>query len=269
MAPLADVPSVSSLPHDLLQLPVPVALTGPTSARHRSKRTARFAGLKVHWARFIKRVGADSPSDSSAVADTLEGNHVRTGHRTGDDADDDDDEVDEIVVDRDWSEDLRSSLNQSSERGHSRSSDSHAQIGASLSRGTTALPDDTHFLSSLHWSFRWEVWPAIVKFFSVRFLDDRTEERFHKEHWFIKKVSLSFYPLQTVHSVASSPWYYGPRFFLSLTGSLALPLSPAQSISLTKCGYGVSVDPFTRPDGADVELAHPCLDFPFTCACCA
>lgn len=190
MARLLDVPSVTSLPYDL-QLPVPIALAGPSgSARPKMKKTARFAGLKVHWTRFTKRIGADSPSDSSAVADSsLESNQLRNGHRAGDDADDN--EVDEIVVDRDWSEDLRSSLNHSSNRGHTRSADSHAQIGTSLGRSTSSVPEESHLLSGLFWSIRWDVWPAIVKIFCVRFLDSRTEQRFQKEHWFIKKVSLS------------------------------------------------------------------------------
>lgn len=185
---LADMSSVSSLPRDLLQLPAPVALVGTT---RRKKKTARFAGLRVHWARFMKQIGADAPSDSSAVADSsLESSLPRTRQRTEEDVDGDG--VDEIVVDRDWSEDLRSSLNHSSERGHTRSADSNAQIGTSLGRGTSALSDDSHILSALYSSLRWEVWPATVKFFCVRFLDDRTEQRFRKEHWFIKKVSLSF-----------------------------------------------------------------------------
>lgn len=201
---LLDLPSVSSLPHDHLQLPVPVALAGPAgSPRRRKKKTARFAVLKVHWARFVKRIGADSPSDSSAVADSsLGSNHPRTGQRTEDEVDDD--EVDEIVVDRDWSEDLKSSLNQSSERGHTRSSDSYAQISTTLDRGTTTLPEDSHFFSILHSSLRWEAWPAIVKFFCVRFLDDRTEQRFHKEHWFIKKVSLILFPSNSAFSCSQS-----------------------------------------------------------------
>lgn len=186
---------------ELSQLPVPVVLAAPLASLRRKKmKTARFAGLKVHWARLVKRVGADFPSDSSAVADSsIESNQAP--QRT--DVDVEVDEVDEIVVDRDWTEDLRNSINQPSERGHTRSSDS-------LGRDPTPTPEDPNFLSMVLWSFRWEAWPAIVKFFCVRFLDDRTEQRFHKEHLFIKKVSLSFLPLHTAPSIAPSRWYCGP-----------------------------------------------------------
>lgn len=202
MSGLLDVPSATTLPRELHQLPVPVALAGPpASSRRRKIKTARFAGLKVHWARFIKRIGADVPSDSSAVADSSFGNNLPR-QRTDDGVQGD--EVDEIVVDRDWTEDLRSSLNQPSERGHTRSSDSHAQIGTSLGRDVTPMPDDGNFLSVLLWSLRWEAWPAIVKFFYVRFLNDRTEQRFYKEHWFIKKVCRSFLPLQIAFSCSQS-----------------------------------------------------------------
>lgn len=208
-APL-DVPSD---PHEFLQLPVPVALAGPPgSSRRRKTKTARFAGIKVHCTRFIKRIGADTPSDSSAVADSsFESNQAHP--RTDDDVDGD--EVDEIVVDRDWTEDLRSSLNQPSERGPTRSLDSQVQIGTSLGRDTIPMPDDSHFFSASLWSLRWKVWPAIVKFFCGRFFDDRTEARFHKEHWFIKKVALSFLPLQIAPPAVPSRWYCGPVSSLS------------------------------------------------------
>ncbi|KAF8555658.1 Tco5, signal transduction HAMP domain histidine kinase [Imleria badia] len=182
---MADLIGVPSPPHEFSQLPVPVALAGTqVSSRRRKTKTARFAGIKAHLMRFIKRVGADSPSDSSAVSDScFESNQTRQQTDDGVEGD----EVDEIVVDRDWTEDLRTSLDQPSERGPTRSSDSIAQIGTSLGRDTFALPDDSYFFSASLWSLRWKAWPAIVKFFYVRFLDDRTEERFHKEHWFIKK----------------------------------------------------------------------------------
>lgn len=192
--------------HVSLHLPAPIALADPhpqDSSRRRKTKAAGFAGIKVQWTRFVKRIGTDSPSDSSAVADSyFESNQTR--RRTEDDV-----EVDEIIVDRDWTEDLRSSLNQLSERSPG-SSDSQPQIGTSLGRDTTAMLDDSHILSASLWAFRWKVWPAIVKFFCVRFLDDKTEERFHKEHWFIKKVFPSLLLLQAVPSAAPSRWYSGP-----------------------------------------------------------
>lgn len=205
---MTDLRDVPPLPRGLSQLPLPVALAGTQGSSNRRKtKSARFAGIRVYWTRFIKRIGTDSPSDSSTAPDTsFESNP--SCRQSEDDVEGD--EVDEIVVDRDWTEDLRSSLNLPSERGPTRSFDSHPQIGTSLGRDATVMPDDTHFFSASLWSLRWRVWPAIVNFFCVRFLDDKTEERFHKEHWFIKKVPFSFFPLQIAPSVVPSLWYCGP-----------------------------------------------------------
>ncbi|KAF9233473.1 Tco5, signal transduction HAMP domain histidine kinase [Melanogaster broomeanus] len=123
-------------------LPLPVALAGTTGSARRTKRKpARIDGIKAHWARFMKRVGTDPPSDSSAVADAS--SQVKQGMED----DVDGDEVDEI---------------------------------------SATIPEDRLFCRLIYW-LRWDVWRAVVKFFCVRFFDDKTEERYHKEHWFIKK----------------------------------------------------------------------------------
>ncbi|KAH7890900.1 Tco5, signal transduction HAMP domain histidine kinase [Phlebopus sp. FC_14] len=186
---MADLPSVHSLPQDLLELPGPVTLAGTASPGRRKKRkTARINYLKLLWARFVKRVGIDPPSDSSATIDSsLDGSQVRP--RT---EDDDSDEVDEIVVDRDWTEDLKSSLNQTSlDRGQqAKSADSHIHAGGtgtSVGHDSTTMPEDHHFLGRFIIYLRWELWPAIDNFFRVRFFDENIEERFHKEHWCMKK----------------------------------------------------------------------------------
>ncbi|KAG9313135.1 Tco5, signal transduction HAMP domain histidine kinase [Chiua virens] len=222
---LRDSPS---LPHDFFHLPVPAPLAGPTaSARRKKKRSTRFAGLKVHWAHFVKRVSADSLSDSSTLPDgSLESHPVRRRTDEAVEAD----QVDQIVVDRDWTEDLASSLNQPSERGHTRSSDS-AQLGSSLGRATTATADDTHILSLIFWSLRWEAWPAIVKFFATRFLDDKTEQRFYKEHWFIKKSLVLWSSLFLVvnwtigaSTIATPITIFDKIWLWGFTPALTLPL---------------------------------------------
>ncbi|KAG6381741.1 hypothetical protein JVT61DRAFT_346 [Boletus reticuloceps] len=84
------------------------------------------------------------------------------------------------------------------------------------------MPDDSHFFSPSLWSLRWKVWPPIVKFFCVRFLDDRTEERFHKEHWFTKKVSPSFQTAPSIVPVSLSCCKLGPRRFFSRQSNYSL-----------------------------------------------
>ncbi|KAH7922614.1 Tco5, signal transduction HAMP domain histidine kinase [Leucogyrophana mollusca] len=185
-----DLPTPLALPPEFLGLPAPATQTAPSSSGRRKKRkTARIDGLRVHWARFIKRVGTESPSASSAIADSsLDSSQLR--QRTEEDVDVD--EVDEIVVDRDWTEDMKSSLDHSEptpERSGDRDSHAHAGNATSTSAGheSYAMPDDARFLRRVLVTLRWELWPAVDKFFRVRFYDKNTEERYRREHWYIKK----------------------------------------------------------------------------------
>ncbi|KIJ21004.1 hypothetical protein PAXINDRAFT_125610 [Paxillus involutus ATCC 200175] len=144
------------------------------------------------------------------------------------------DEVDEIVVDRDWSEDLKTSLNQSSDRSHERSTaDSHLHVatGTSVGHESTTLPDDRRLFGRLIYCLRWEVWPALVKFFRVRFFDDKTEERYHKEHWFIKKSLVLWSAIFLVANwvigactIASPITIFDKTWIYGLTPALTLPL---------------------------------------------
>ncbi|KIJ65498.1 hypothetical protein HYDPIDRAFT_110594 [Hydnomerulius pinastri MD-312] len=234
-AEMGDVPdllSAHSLPQQLLELPVPVALAGTAgSGRRKKRKTARINGLKVHWAQFLKRVGTESPSNSSAIVDSsLDSSQLR--QRTDDDVDAD--EVDEIVVDRDWTEDLKSSLNQSSERGPEKSADSHVHVGGtgtSVGHDSSALPEDSRLFWRLVYWVRWEVWPAVDKFFHVRFYDERTEERFHKEHWFIKKTLVVWSTIFLIanwvigaSTIASPVTLFDKIWLYGITPALTFPL---------------------------------------------
>ncbi|KAG2137584.1 Tco5, signal transduction HAMP domain histidine kinase [Suillus bovinus] len=176
-------------PEDLTGLPLPVAQASTAdSGRQKTKRT-RIRRLRVYWECFMKRMGTESPSLSSALVDSVrDSSQVRIRTEDGTDVD----EVDEIVVDRDWTEDVKNSLDHS-EYAPDNSGDSYtAQVGAragtSVGHESTAFPDDGSFFRQFLVLLRWEVWPVVHNFFHVRFSDEKTEERYQGERWCIRKL---------------------------------------------------------------------------------
>jgi len=173
---------------EFLDLPLPVVQTAIVNSVPRKKR--KMASLRVYLADIWKRVGAESPSTSSVVGDsTLDTNQVRP--RTNDDPDAD--EVDEIVVDRDWTEDMKSSVNHSERPQDKSGCGSHvthipAETVTSLGHESYAIPDDAGLFRQILVFLRWEVWPAVREFFYVEFYDKKEEKQYRRERWFIRKV---------------------------------------------------------------------------------
>ncbi|EGN91820.1 Tco5, signal transduction HAMP domain histidine kinase [Serpula lacrymans var. lacrymans S7.3] len=218
-------------PDGLLELPIPITQSA-VAGRKKKRKIARIDGLKVHWARFKKRVGTDSPSTSSLVLDSsLDSSQPRQRTQGGDDSD----ELDEIVVDRDWSEDMKSSLDQSDEPTPEKSGDSHIPVGTGTSIGheSHSIPDDRRLFRRMLVFLRWFIWPAISKFFVVRFHDERTETRYRREHWFIRKSlgfwSSSYFIVNWILGAASIPTplvLLDKIFFFGIAPVLCLPLLP-------------------------------------------
>ncbi|KAG1737208.1 Tco5, signal transduction HAMP domain histidine kinase [Suillus lakei] len=177
-------------PKGFTGLPLPV--TQPTSTadsgRQKTKK-ARVHGLRVYWECFMKRMGTESPSSSSAFVDSIrDSGQIRLRTEDGTDVD----EVNEIVVDRDWIEDMKNSPDHL-EYDPDNSGDSHmvhvgAGTGTSVDHESTTFPDDGGPFRRFLFLLRWEVWPAVHKFFYVRFNDDKTEERYRGECWCIRKL---------------------------------------------------------------------------------
>ncbi|KAG2345799.1 hypothetical protein BDR05DRAFT_988453 [Suillus weaverae] len=176
-------------PEDFTGLPLPVAQASTADPAHQKTKRACVRGLRVYWEYFMKRMGTESPSTSSALVDsTRNSGQVRLRTEDGTDVD----EVDEIVVDRDWTEDMRNSPDHS-EYATDNSGDSHmahvgAGTGTSIGHESSAFPDDGGFFRQCIVLLRLEVWPAVHKFFHVRFNDVKTEERYQGERWCIKKL---------------------------------------------------------------------------------
>lgn len=95
--------------------------------------------------------------------------------------------MDVVVVDRAWGEDP----------GWSTKGDSNPPLEEARAEdklGTTSTdPDgseaDTNFwATSPVWSFfRWRIWPPILSFFRLRFVDQKFEGHYVKETWFLRK----------------------------------------------------------------------------------
>lgn len=158
---------------DFTGLPLPVTVTQASPADPGCQKTKR----------------ARSPSLSSALVDSIrDSGQVQLRTEAGTDVD----EVDEIVVDRNWTKDMKN-LPDHSENVLDNSGDSymaHVGVGADTSVGheSTAFPDDGSFFRRFLVLLRWEVWPAVHRFFHVRFNDEKTEERYQGERWCMRKV---------------------------------------------------------------------------------
>ncbi|KAI1791886.1 hypothetical protein LXA43DRAFT_888392 [Ganoderma leucocontextum] len=199
MVPEKTRPTIH-LPSD--GLPPPVSFSSDISSpgrRSRHKKTARFsAGLRVHWDRFVRKLGSGtSPSSSSNLDDSVGESsgypRSRIGGPVGE-AQLQDERVDEVVVDREWSDEIKSSSVTHSEHGGSPDkSGSNPLGGTNTDRDSFAIRPEGFWGSCRVLIFlRWRLWPASYGFFSTRFLDEKSEMHYNKENWFLRKASFHF-----------------------------------------------------------------------------
>ncbi|KAJ3558702.1 hypothetical protein NM688_g766 [Phlebia brevispora] len=159
--------------------------------------------------------GLPAPVTASAYrrsVATEEDPHKSWSHRgkAGITAGDEDAEVDEVVVDREWSSDLKSS--EHSEHGGSpeKSGVSNPQGGfggTNTDRDSLAIHADGFWASCtpLVW-IRYRIWPVVFSFFSTEFMDEKSEAHYRKENWFMRKSlalwAAAFYIVNWVLAVA-------------------------------------------------------------------
>ncbi len=172
----------------------PPAVTVSTTAR-RQKKTIRINGahrVRVHWGRFRRRLGTDaSPSTPSLVEDSATANNPDFRTDSDNSSPDDDNaelEVDEVIVDRNWTDDTKSSVSLSEQN-----------ISPEKSGGHSADHDSVTVHTGGFWGLctplivlRWRVLPAIVNFFSPKFPSEKSELHYIKENWFMRKVRCTF-----------------------------------------------------------------------------
>jgi osomolarity two-component system, sensor histidine kinase SLN1 len=182
---------------DALVLPPPAV----TTPGHRPKKSIRMdapPSLRIHWARFRRRLGAGpSPSTSSLVEDSAAGSNVGPrGDSQRESQYEDDRDVDEVVVDRNWSDDIKSTISLSEESISGVHSISGP--GPCTDRDSAAVHASGGATTAGFWSLctpliilRWHLFPAILHFFSPKFLNQKSELHYARETWFIHKVRLS------------------------------------------------------------------------------
>lgn len=170
-----EMPTTTTIVADDM-LPPPVLYNSggqSISSRRNRRKSARISSLAVHWARFKKRLATGPAPSSSSVVEGSAAESIFTRRLQ---CYQDDEEVNEVVVDRAWSEDIKSSVTNSDLVG------SPDKTGSQLNHGAS---DSESVVYEGFWSrnqmlifLRWRVWPYLVKIFNSRFLDDKSEEHY-------------------------------------------------------------------------------------------
>ena len=195
-------PTSLQLPAD--GLPPPVSFPADTSSsgrRSRTKKNARISGgLRVHWDRFVRKLGSGTaPSTSSNFDDSVGESsgypRSRQDGQPGGGGEPADDRVDEVVVDREWSDEIKSSSVTHSEHGGTpEKSGSNHLGGTNTDRDSFAVrPEGFWGLCRPLIFLRWRAWPLMHSFFCTRFIDEKSEMHYNKENWFLRKVSSRFW----------------------------------------------------------------------------
>ncbi|KAH9893343.1 hypothetical protein C8Q73DRAFT_746102 [Cubamyces lactineus] len=212
-----------------------------TGRRSRSKKNARVhGGLRVHWDRFVRKLGSGTaPSTSSNFDESVGDSSGYPRSRQGQSAypePADDQEVDEVVVDREWSDEIKSSSVTHSEHGGSpEKSGSNHHGGTNTDRDSFAVrPDGFWGSCRLLIVLRWRVWPATYSFFCTHFVDEKSEMHYNKENWFLRKSlalwSSCFLIVNWAFGIAfvpRNPVVVADRIFLyGLTPSLSFVILP-------------------------------------------
>lgn len=198
-------------------------------------------GLRVHWARFKKRLGTGSTFSESLLdgtGDSSNSSHSRKRSRSarrseqmnGDDTDDNE-EVDEVVVDN-----LHGAGTASVVSGQNGTSRHEVASGCKThSHGTmeTQRSDSSREANSVFTFFRWTLWPLVYYFFTMHFMDadSKMERSFRREIWVTNKTlgihTSIFFILQWILTIAlsSRPFALSDKIFFYGVGCLiSVPL---------------------------------------------
>ncbi|KAI0628055.1 hypothetical protein C8Q77DRAFT_1245956 [Trametes polyzona] len=169
--------NIVELPDQGHGLPPPVQHDDHQSTGRRSrtkKNTCIHGGLRVHWDRF-------SVGESSGYPRSRQGQPIYQEMQ--------DDRVDEVVVDREWSDEIKSSSVTHSEHGGSpEKTGSNHHAGTNTDRDSFAIrPEGFWGLCRPLIVLRWRLWPATYSFFCTHFIDEKSEMHYNKENWFLRK----------------------------------------------------------------------------------
>lgn len=179
-------------------LPAPAVQFSPTSrSSSRRKPRTRFQEstartLRLQWERLLHKFGAGTAPSASSV--DLDGESERerassAGH-TLQHAEwkrlEAAEEIDEVVVDREWDEDMRAS---SLHSGHGGERSGSGQQGHPSGGDTDSvvMSHDDGRNSTMCAIIRYRVWAAIKNFFVMEFIDEKSEQQYRRETWFMHK----------------------------------------------------------------------------------
>jgi osomolarity two-component system sensor histidine kinase SLN1 len=136
-----------------------------------------------------------------------------------------DDEVDEVVVDRLWFDEQNNPSTETESLAPIEKYGDNPTGGTNTDRESLAVVEGFWAKSTPLIILRWRIWPALLGFFRLRFIDDKSEAHYSKEAWFFRKTlalfcSLFFIgnwvlgtrlPSPTCQSLPDKIFYYGVR----------------------------------------------------------
>jgi hypothetical protein len=143
----------------------------------------------------------------------------------------DDAEVDEVVVDRNWSDEIKSSVSLSEQDiSPDRPNGHHHRIAGPNTDRDSVAPHTGGFwgLCTPLVILRWRLFPAIVDFFSSKFPNQKSELRYVRENWFVRKVRR----LNWAFHISSSHTFYLWSQPLAMWSSLFLVVNWAVNAAL-------------------------------------
>jgi osomolarity two-component system, sensor histidine kinase SLN1 len=187
-------------------LPAPVLQSLPEGSNRSCKKQTRFqentkSRLKSMWQHVLGKfntspippssdadTGADD-SDTGDYYDTWWGSNKR-GMALAEA-----EEIDEVVVDREWSDGLKSysSSDQGGDKVRNFSAANDPSVLSPVAEGEseTIHTEGLARATGLRTFIRWRIWPAVYDFFDTQFVNQHSEELYKRENWHLRKVYLS------------------------------------------------------------------------------
>ena len=156
------------------------------------RRQAKFeqSKLRVYWDNFTRKLGNGTAPSTSSVLDcsTVDGSHRMREPPPGQP----DDEVDEVVVDRAWVDERNCPSTETESLTPIDKYGDNPTGGTNTDRESLAVVEGFWAKSTPLIIIRWRIWPAVLGFFRLRFIDDKSEAHYAKEAWFFRKTLALF-----------------------------------------------------------------------------
>ncbi|KAF9466167.1 hypothetical protein BDZ94DRAFT_1252261 [Collybia nuda] len=227
----SNVTPATSTAVDSLPIPVLQNSGSHSVASRRKRKSARISGLSVHWAKFKRRVGTGTAPSSSSLIGESAAESSYTRRIEGNAGLGDNEEVNEVVVDRIWSEEIKSSVTHSDHGGSPEKSGGSHPVQPSNSDHESLSNEGFWSLVTPLIFLRWRLWPAIVEIFSSKFVDEKDEHHYAQENWFLKK-SLAFVAALwlilnwVLGCIFASPIFqnYDRGFYFAVAPALSFPV---------------------------------------------